>query len=93
MDAPSKKNGPKYQDVFGQWIVDMANKDQDLIAITPAMREGSGLVNFSREFPERFYDVAIAEQHAVTLAAGMACEEKNLLLQSIQPFFNVLMIS
>ena len=76
LDAPSKKNGPKYQDVFGQWIVDMANKDQDLMAITPAMREGSGLVNFSREFPERFFDVAIAEQHAVTLAAGMACEKK-----------------
>ena len=76
LDAPSKKNGPKYQDVFGQWIVDMANEDQDLMAITPAMREGSGLVNFSREFPERFFDVAIAEQHAVTLAAGMACEEK-----------------
>ena len=54
----------------------MANKDKDLMAITPAMREGSGLVNFSREFPERFFDVAIAEQHAVTLAAGMACEEK-----------------
>ena len=76
LDAPSKKNGPKYQDVFGQWIVDMANEDQDLMAITPAMREGSGLVNFSREFPERFFDVAIAEQHAVTLAAGMACEKK-----------------
>ncbi len=76
LDAPKKKNGPKYQDVFGQWIVDMANEDQDLMAITPAMSEGSGLVNFSREFPERFFDVAIAEQHAVTLAAGMACEEK-----------------
>ena len=50
--------------------------DEDLIAITPAMREGSGLVNFSKEFPERFFDVAIAEQHAVTLAAGMACEEQ-----------------
>ena len=76
LDSPRKKNGPKYQDVFGQWIVDMANKDKDLMAITPAMSEGSGLVNFSREFPERFFDVAIAEQHAVTLAAGMACEEK-----------------
>ena len=76
MDATNKKHAPKYQDVFGQWIVDMATKDQDLIAITPAMREGSGLVNFSKEFPERFFDVAIAEQHAVTLAAGMACEEK-----------------
>jgi len=76
LDASKKKNGPKYQDVFGQWIVDMANEDKDLMAITPAMREGSGLVNFSRDFPERFFDVAIAEQHAVTLAAGMACEEK-----------------
>jgi 1-deoxy-D-xylulose-5-phosphate synthase len=76
LDATKKKNGPKYQDVFGQWIVDMAKQDEDLIAITPAMREGSGLVNFSREFPERFFDVAIAEQHAVTLAAGMACEDK-----------------
>ena len=76
LDASKKINGPKYQDVFGQWIVDMANEDKELMAITPAMREGSGLVNFSREFPERFFDVAIAEQHAVTLAAGMACEEK-----------------
>ncbi len=76
LDATNKENGPKYQDVFGQWVVDMAKKDKDLMAITPAMREGSGLVNFSKEFPERFFDVAIAEQHAVTLAAGMACEEK-----------------
>ena len=76
LDAANKKNGPKYQDVFGQWIVDMAKEDEELMAITPAMREGSGLVNFSKEFPERFYDVAIAEQHAVTLAAGMACEGK-----------------
>ena len=76
LDASNKTNGPKYQDVFGQWIVDMANEDKELMAITPAMREGSGLVNFSREFPERFFDVAIAEQHSVTLAAGMACEEK-----------------
>ena len=70
------KGGPKYQDVFGEWIVDMAKVDPDLLAITPAMREGSGLVKFSQEFPERFFDVAIAEQHAVTLAAGMACENK-----------------
>ncbi len=76
LDATKKKNGPRYQDVFGQWVVDMARQDKDLMAITPAMREGSGLVNFSKEFPERFFDVAIAEQHAVTLAAGMACEEK-----------------
>ena len=76
LDAINKKNGPKFQDVFGKWIVDMANQDEALMAITPAMREGSGLVNFSKEFPDRFYDVAIAEQHAVTLAAGMACEGK-----------------
>ena len=76
LDATHKKNGPKYQDVFGQWIVDMAIRDKDLMAITPAMREGSGLVDFSKKFPERFFDVAIAEQHAVTLAAGMACEKK-----------------
>jgi 1-deoxy-D-xylulose-5-phosphate synthase len=75
-DSTNKKLGPKYQDVFGQWIVDMAKENNDLIAITPAMREGSGLVNFSKEFPDRFFDVAIAEQHAVTLAAGLACEEK-----------------
>jgi 1-deoxy-D-xylulose-5-phosphate synthase len=76
LDSTNKKLGPKYQDVFGQWIVDMAKENNDLIAITPAMREGSGLVNFQKEFPDRFFDVAIAEQHAVTLAAGLACEEK-----------------
>ena len=76
LDLIDQRNGPKFQDVFGQWIVDMAKQNEDLIAITPAMREGSGLVKFSKEFPERFYDVAIAEQHSVTLAAGMACEEK-----------------
>ena len=66
----------KYQDVFGDWIVDMASQDKDLIGITPAMREGSGLVNFSEKFPDRYFDVAIAEQHAVTFAAGLACEKK-----------------
>jgi len=65
---------PTYTDVFGDWLCDMAASDPALLAITPAMREGSGLVRFSREFPERYFDVAIAEQHAVTLAAGMACE-------------------
>ena len=65
---------PKYQDVFGQWICDMARQDKRLVGITPAMREGSGMVEFSKRFPNRYYDVAIAEQHAVTLAAGMACE-------------------
>lgn len=65
---------PKYSDVFGQWLCDMAAQDSRLIAITPAMCEGSGMVKFAKQFPERFYDVAIAEQHAVTLAAGLACE-------------------
>ena len=65
---------PTYTDVFGEWLCDMAAADPKLMGITPAMREGSGLVRFSREFPERYFDVAIAEQHAVTLAAGMACE-------------------
>jgi 1-deoxy-D-xylulose-5-phosphate synthase len=65
---------PTYTDVFGDWLCDMAAADPKLLAITPAMREGSGLVRYSREYPERYFDVAIAEQHAVTLAAGMACE-------------------
>ena len=63
-----------YTDVFGDWICDMAATDDKLMAITPAMREGSGLVRYSKEFPQRYFDVAIAEQHAITLAAGMACE-------------------
>jgi 1-deoxy-D-xylulose-5-phosphate synthase len=65
---------PTYTDVFGDWLCDMAAADDRLLGITPAMREGSGLVRFSKEYPERYFDVAIAEQHAVTLAAGMACE-------------------
>ena len=65
---------PTYTDVFGDWLCDMAAADPKLLAITPAMREGSGLVRFSKEYPARYFDVAIAEQHAVTLAAGMACE-------------------
>jgi 1-deoxy-D-xylulose-5-phosphate synthase len=69
-----KVSGPSYSQVFGQWLCDMAERDQRVIGITPAMREGSGLVEFSRRFPDRYFDVAIAEQHAVTLAAGMACE-------------------
>ncbi len=67
---------PKYQDIFSGWVVDMATEDEDLYAITPAMREGSGLVEFSRKFPERYFDVAIAEQHAVTFAAGLSVENK-----------------
>jgi 1-deoxy-D-xylulose-5-phosphate synthase len=69
-----KSSGPAYSQVFGQWLCDMAERDPRVVGITPAMREGSGLVEFSKRFPDRYYDVAIAEQHAVTLAAGMACE-------------------
>ncbi len=65
---------PKYQDVFGRWLCDMAHRDSQLIGITPAMCEGSGMVEFSQQFPNRYFDVAIAEQHAITLAAGMACD-------------------
>ena len=63
-----------FTQVFGQWLCDMAEKDERLVGITPAMREGSGMVEFHQRFPERYYDVGIAEQHAVTFAAGMACE-------------------
>lgn len=69
-----KKTPPKYSDVFGQWLCDEAAQDQRLLAITPAMCEGSGMVQFAKQYPDRYFDVAIAEQHAVTLAAGMACE-------------------
>jgi 1-deoxy-D-xylulose-5-phosphate synthase len=69
--APGK---PTYTDIFSDWLCDMAAADDRLYGITPAMREGSGLVRFSQEYPQRYFDVAIAEQHAVTLAAGMACE-------------------
>jgi len=72
LDASSGK--PTYTQIFSDWICDMAKQDDKLVAITPAMREGSGLVEFSKQFPNRYHDVGIAEQHAVTLAAGMACE-------------------
>lgn len=65
---------PKYQQVFGDWLCDQAQADERLVGITPAMCEGSGMVEFSQRFADRYHDVAIAEQHAVTLAAGMACE-------------------
>ncbi|MFW1734782.1 1-deoxy-D-xylulose-5-phosphate synthase [Acinetobacter sp. ULE_I001] len=75
INASATKNlAPKYSDVFGQWLCDEAAQDDKLLAITPAMCEGSGMVQFAKQFPERYFDVAIAEQHAVTLAAGMACE-------------------
>ncbi|MBD3652243.1 MAG: 1-deoxy-D-xylulose-5-phosphate synthase, partial [Alcanivorax sp.] len=71
---PAKPKSPKYQEVFGQWLCDLAKQDPRLIGITPAMCEGSGMVDFARRFPERYHDVAICEQHALTLAGGMACE-------------------
>ena len=69
-----KPSSPTYTEVFGEWLCDMAKQDERLLGITPAMREGSGLVKFSEQFPKRYFDVAIAEQHAVTLAAGQACQ-------------------
>ncbi|MCC6924109.1 MAG: 1-deoxy-D-xylulose-5-phosphate synthase [Nitrosomonas sp.] len=72
--VPKKKGGkPAYTQIFGDWLCDMAAKDERLIGITPAMREGSGLVKFSQSYPDRYFDVGIAEQHAVTFAAGAAC--------------------
>jgi 1-deoxy-D-xylulose-5-phosphate synthase len=69
-----KSTGPSYSQIFGQWACDMAAREPRLIVITPAMREGSGLVEFSKRFPDRYFDVAIAEQHSVTFAAGLAVE-------------------
>ena len=69
-----KAGTPSYSQVFGQWLCDMAERDPRIVGITPAMREGSALVEFSRRFPDRYFDVAIAEQHAVTFAAGLAAE-------------------
>ena len=77
-DLPSHDNSlpkmPTYSQIFGQWLSYKAKKDPRLIAITPAMGEGSGMVEFSKEFPDRYYDVAIAEQHSVSFAAGLSCE-------------------
>jgi len=72
---PSKIKKTTYTDVFGDWIVDMAMADKKLCAITPAMSDGSGLNKFAEKFPDRFFDVGIAEQHAITFAAGLACED------------------
>ena len=71
---PAKATKITYTEVFGNWLCDMASVDKRLVGITPAMREGSGMVRFEQEYPDRYFDVGIAEQHAVTLAAGMACE-------------------
>lgn len=70
-----KSSGPTYTEVFGNWLCDVAAKDERVVGITPAMREGSGLVEFEKQFPDRYFDVGIAEQHSVTLAAGLACED------------------
>ncbi len=72
--SSGKKAALNYSDIFGNWVCDMAARDRRLVAITPAMREGSGLVRFEREYPDRYFDVAIAEQHSVNVAAGMACD-------------------
>ena len=74
LTPPATPPKPTFTQVFGQWLSDMAEHDKRLVAITPAMREGSGMVEFHRRFPDRYYDVGIAEQHAVTFAAGLACE-------------------
>ena len=85
-DKTLPKSAPKYQDVFGQWLCDMAEQDERLIAITPAMCEGSGMVEFAERFPERYQDVAIAEQHAVTLGAGIACEGQKAVVAIYSTF-------
>ena len=85
-NKPQSKTNKKYQDVFGDWIVEMASKEENLIGITPAMREGSGLVEFSKKYPDRYFDVAIAEQHAVTFAAGLACENKKPIVAIYSTF-------
>jgi 1-deoxy-D-xylulose-5-phosphate synthase len=72
--APAKPKQPKYANIFGQWLCDAAEQDERVVGITPAMCEGSDLVQFSQRFPERYFDVAIAEQHSVTFAAGLACD-------------------
>ena len=74
LQQPSAQGKTTFTQVFGQWLCDMAAKDDRLVGITPAMREGSGMVEFEKRFPKRYFDVGIAEQHAVTFAAGLACE-------------------
>ena len=72
--SSKSKSSATYSQVFGQWLCDMAQRDNRLVGVTPAMREGSGLVSFAKQYPDRYFDVGIAEQHSVTLAAGLACE-------------------
>ena len=89
MPSPEETNQnkkAKYSDIFGEWACEKASKDIDFVAITPAMTEGSGLVNFSKTFPNQFYDVAIAEQHSMTFAAGLACVGKKPVLAIYSTF-------
>jgi 1-deoxy-D-xylulose-5-phosphate synthase len=81
-----KSSGPSYSQIFGNWLCDMAAREPRIMAITPAMREGSGLVEFEKKFPERYFDVGIAEQHAVTFAAGLACEGAKPILAIYSSF-------
>lgn len=80
------KKSPRYQEIFGQFLCDIAEQDQRAVAITPAMCEGSGMVEFSQRFPDRYHDVAICEQHAITLAAGLACEEQKPIVAIYSTF-------
>ncbi|MDC3078295.1 1-deoxy-D-xylulose-5-phosphate synthase [SAR86 cluster bacterium] len=85
--SSTKNTGPKYQEVFGEWLCQKAaSGDDDLVAITPAMSEGSGMTDFAERFPDQFYDVAIAEQHSMTFAAGLACEGKKPVLAIYSTF-------
>ena len=81
-----KSSGPSYSQIFGNWLCDMAAREPRIMAVTPAMREGSGLVAFEKRFPERYFDVGIAEQHAVTFAAGLACEGAKPILAIYSSF-------
>lgn len=85
-NAPAKKSKPTYSNIFGDWLCDMAAADNRLVGITPAMREGSDLVRFATQFPDRYFDVGIAEQHSVTFAAGLACEGKKPVLAIYSTF-------
>lgn len=84
--APAPPQRPKYQQVFGDWLCDMAARDKRVVGITPAMCEGSGMVEYSQRFPDRFHDVAICEQHSVTLAGGLACEGQKPVLAIYSTF-------
>jgi 1-deoxy-D-xylulose-5-phosphate synthase len=86
LDAPAKPKKPKFCNIFGRWLCDTAAVDERLVGITPAMREGSDLVAFSEQYPQRYFDVAIAEQHAATLAAGFACQQMKPVLAIYSTF-------